>query len=52
MACPGYPECKNTKPILDELDVNCPLCGSKVVVRRSKRVKHFMDAVIFQNVIM
>ncbi|MCX7695608.1 MAG: type I DNA topoisomerase [Caloramator sp.] len=41
LACPGYPECKNTKPLLDELDVNCPLCGSKVVVRRSKKGKIF-----------
>ncbi|SHE32601.1 type I DNA topoisomerase [Caloramator proteoclasticus] len=41
LACPGYPECKNTKPILDELDVNCPLCGAKVVVRRSKKGKTF-----------
>ena len=37
LACPGYPECKNTKPILDELDVTCPDCGGNIVRRRSKK---------------
>lgn len=41
LACPGYPECKNTKPILDEIDVNCPNCGGKIVRRRSKRGRVF-----------
>lgn len=37
LACPGYPECKNTKSITPELDVPCPNCGKKVQVRKSKR---------------
>lgn len=41
LACPGYPECKNTKPMLDEIDVNCPLCNGKVIVRKSKRGRKF-----------
>ncbi|CDF57931.1 type I DNA topoisomerase [Thermobrachium celere] len=41
LACPGYPECKNTKPIVDEIDVNCPLCGGKVVIKKSKKGKVF-----------
>lgn len=41
LACPGYPECKNTKPVLDEIDVNCPLCSGKVVVRKSKKGRKF-----------
>lgn len=41
LACPGYPECKNAKPIVEELDVNCPECGKKVVVKKSKRGKKF-----------
>lgn len=41
LACPGYPECKNTKPLLEELDVPCPKCGSKVVVRRTKKGRKF-----------
>ncbi|MCF6466324.1 type I DNA topoisomerase [Clostridium sp. Cult2] len=41
LACPGYPECKNTKPILDELDVPCPECGGNIVRRRSKKGRMF-----------
>jgi DNA topoisomerase-1 len=41
LACPGYPECKNTKPLLEELDVECPKCSGKIVVRKSKRGKTF-----------
>ncbi len=35
-ACAKYPECKGTKPINIELDVSCPLCSSKIVVRRGR----------------
>ncbi|MFA6941546.1 MAG: type I DNA topoisomerase [Clostridiaceae bacterium] len=41
LACPGYPECKNTKPIVEELNVPCPKCGGKVLVKRSKKGKKF-----------
>lgn len=41
LACPGYPECKNTKPIVEELDVECPKCGGKVLVKRSRKGRKF-----------
>lgn len=41
LACPGYPECKNTKPFLEELDVDCPRCGGKVVERKTKKGRRF-----------
>ncbi|MGM0396845.1 MAG: type I DNA topoisomerase [Bacillota bacterium] len=41
LACPGYPECKNTKPIVDKIDVPCPLCGGDVVRKRSKKGRIF-----------
>jgi len=41
LACPGFPECKNTKPIVIEIGVKCPLCGGNVVQRRSKRGRIF-----------
>jgi len=38
LACPGYPECKNTKPVPeDEVTTPCPKCGSKLVKRNSKK---------------
>lgn len=47
LACPGYPECKNTKPILNEIGVECPYCktagraGGQIVERRSRRGRLF-----------
>lgn len=37
LACPGFPECRNTKAITQELDAPCPKCGGKVIVRKSKK---------------
>ena len=42
LACPGYPECKNTKPVPeDEVTQPCPKCGAKLVKRISKKGKKF-----------
>lgn len=41
LACPGYPECKNTKPLLKETGAHCPECGGRVVERRSKKGRVF-----------
>ena len=41
LACPGYPECKNTKPIVETIDVPCPKCGAVVQVRKTKRGKKY-----------
>ncbi len=37
LACPGYPECKNTKPYVVDTEAACPKCGGKVIEKRSKR---------------
>ena len=36
-ACPGFPECRNTKPYLEKIGVQCPLCGKDILVRRSRK---------------
>lgn len=41
LACPGYPECKNTRAIVEELNVACPKCEGRVVVRRTKKGRVF-----------
>ena len=41
LACPGYPECKNAKPIIETIDVPCPKCGAKVQVRKTKRKRNY-----------
>lgn len=41
LACPGYPECKNTKPLLDKTAGVCPKCGAAIVAKKSKRGRKF-----------
>lgn len=41
LACPGYPECKNAKPIIETIDVPCPVCGGTVQVRKTKRKRNY-----------
>ncbi len=41
LACPGYPDCKNTKAIVEKIDVECPECGGEIIKRKSKKRKVF-----------
>jgi DNA topoisomerase-1 len=41
LACPNFPDCRNTKPIVDDIDVPCPKCNSSIVIRKSKRGRKF-----------
>ncbi|MGB9613753.1 MAG: type I DNA topoisomerase, partial [Candidatus Margulisiibacteriota bacterium] len=41
LACSGYPDCKNIKPLLKSIGVKCPKCGGELVERKTKRGKTF-----------
>ena len=41
LACPNFPNCRNTKPIVEKQGVPCPICGSEIIKRKSKRGKPF-----------
>ncbi len=41
LACPGFPECKNTKPYLEKIGVPCPKCGGHVVVKKTKKGRRY-----------
>ena len=41
LACPGFPDCKNTKPLLEKAGVKCPDCGSEIIKRRTKKGRLF-----------
>ena len=41
LACPGFPECRNTKPYLEKIGVPCPLCGKEVVLRKTKKGRKY-----------
>jgi DNA topoisomerase-1 len=48
LACPGFPDCRNTKPLLEELGVGCPKCGEgRIVVRWSKKGKKFYGCSLY-----
>lgn len=41
LACPGFPDCRNTKPYLEKIGVPCPKCGKDIVLRRSSKGRKF-----------
>lgn len=41
LACPGFPECRNTKPFLEKIGVQCPKCGQDLVVRKTKKGRRY-----------
>ena len=41
LACPGYPECKNTKPFVETIEETCPKCGGKIQIRKTKKRKNY-----------
>ena len=61
LGCPGFPECRNTKPYLEKIGVACPKCGKEVVMRKTKKGRRYfgcedkdgniMDAKTIRNAI-
>ena len=41
LACPGFPECRNTKPYLEKIGVACPKCGKEIVMRKTKKGRRY-----------
>lgn len=41
LACPGFPDCRNTKPYLEKIGVPCPKCGGEVVLRKTKKGRRY-----------
>ena len=41
LACPGFPECRNTKPYLEKIGVACPKCGKDIVLRKPKKGRRY-----------
>ena len=48
-ACPGYPECKTTKPFVQETEGQCPVCGSKIISKKSKKGHTFYGCSAFPS---
>ena len=41
LACPGFPDCRNTKPYLEKTGIPCPLCGGEVVIKKTKKGRKY-----------
>lgn len=41
LACPGFPDCRNTKPYLEKIGVSCPKCGKEIVLRKTKKGRKY-----------
>ena len=41
LACPGFPECKNTKPYFEKIGVPCPKCGKEIVLKKTKKGRKY-----------
>lgn len=41
LACPGFPECRNTKPYFEKIGVSCPKCGGDIIVKKTKKGRRF-----------
>ncbi len=41
LACPGFPDCKNTKPYLEKIGVLCPKCGKDIVIRKTRKGRRY-----------
>ena len=41
LACPGFPECRNTKPYLEKIGIKCPKCGKEIVLKKTKKGRKY-----------
>ena len=41
LACPGFPDCRNTKPYLEKIGVSCPKCGKEIVLKKTKKGRKY-----------
>ena len=41
LACPGFPECRNTKPYFEKIHVPCPKCGKEILIKKTKKGRRY-----------
>ncbi len=49
LACPGFPECRNTKPYLEKIGVPCPKCGEDLVIRKTKKGRRYYGCISYPD---
>ena len=49
LACPGFPECRNTKPYLEKIGVQCPKCNEDLVIRKTKKGRRYYGCISYPD---
>lgn len=49
LACPGFPECRNTKPYFEKVGVSCPKCGKDVVIKKTQKGRRYYGCIDYPN---
>ena len=49
LACPGFPECRNTKPYLEKTGIPCPKCGGDIVIRKNKKGRRYYGCMSYPD---
>ena len=49
LACPGFPDCRNTKPYYEKIGVNCPKCGKDVVIKMTKKGRRYYGCIDYPD---
>ncbi len=49
LACPGFPECKNTKPYFEKIGQACPECGKDIVIKRTRKGRKYYGCIDYPN---
>lgn len=49
LACPGFPDCRNTKPYLEKIGVPCPKCQNDVVIRKTKKGRRYFGCITYPD---
>lgn len=47
LACPGFPECRNTKPYYEKIDIACPKCGRDIVIKKTRKGRRYYGCIGF-----
>lgn len=45
LACPGFPDCRNTKPYYEKIGVMCPKCGDDIVIKKTKKGRRYYGCI-------
>lgn len=49
LACPGFPECKNTKPYFEKIGVSCPKCGKDIVMKKTRKGRKYYGCIDYPD---